>query len=85
METKSGWKRDWIEGFMTELECSTCHGARLNDSVLSVRIGNKNIYELTLLSIRDMYEFFASNKYFFTIICNNCILDPKFIKCCKIL
>ena len=62
METKSGWKRDWIEGFMTELECSTCKGARLNDSVLSVKIGGKNIYELTLLSIRDMYEFFKNLK-----------------------
>lgn len=62
METKSGWRRDWIEGFMTELECSTCHGARLNDAVLAVKIGGKNIYELTLLSIRDMYEFFKNLK-----------------------
>ena len=62
METKSGWKREWIEGFMTELECSTCHGARLNDSVLSVKIGGKNIYELTLLSIRDIYNFFNNLK-----------------------
>ena len=62
METKSGWKRDWIEGFMTELECSTCHGARLNDSVLSVKIGGKNIYELTLLSIHDIYNFFSNLK-----------------------
>ena len=62
IETKSGWRREWIEGFMTELECSTCHGARLNDSVLSVKVGNKNIYELTLLSIRDMYNFFNNLK-----------------------
>ena len=62
METKSGWRREWIEGFMTELECSSCHGARLNDSVLSVKIGGKNIYELTLLSIRDIYYFFNNLK-----------------------
>ena len=62
IETKSGWRRDWIESFMTELECSTCHGARLNDSVLSVKIGGKNIYELTLLSIRDIYNFFTNLK-----------------------
>ena len=62
METKSGWRREWIEGFMTELECSTCHGARLNDSVLSVLVGGKNIYELTLLSIREIYEFFSTLK-----------------------
>ena len=62
METKSGWRREWIEGFMTELECSSCHGARLNDSVLSVKVGGMNIYELTLLSIRDMHNFFKSLK-----------------------
>lgn len=47
IETKSGWIRDWIENFMTELPCPTCHGSRLNDSVLAVLINKKNIYELT--------------------------------------
>lgn len=58
METKSGWIRDWIENFMTELPCPTCHGARLNDSVLSVLIKGKNIYEVTKLSIDDLHKFF---------------------------
>lgn len=58
METKSGWIRDWIEQFMTELPCPTCHGARLEESVLSVLVGKKNIYELTLLSIGDLLHFF---------------------------
>ena len=62
METKSGWIRDWIEQFMTELPCPTCHGARLNDSVLSVLINKKNIYELTKLSIRDLFNFFNDLK-----------------------
>ena len=57
IETKSGWIREWIEGYMTELECPTCHGARLADHVLCVYIGNKNIYEMTKLSIGDMYDF----------------------------
>ena len=43
VETKSGWIRDWIAGYMTDLECPLCHGARLDDSVLCVKIGNKNI------------------------------------------
>lgn len=60
METKSGWIRDWIENFMTELPCPTCHGARLNDSVLSVLVGDKNIYEVTKLSIGDLHTFFNS-------------------------
>ena len=62
IETKSGWIREWIEQYMTELECPTCHGARLDSSVLSVLIGKKNIYELTKLSIRDLYDFFKSLK-----------------------
>ncbi len=62
IETKSGWIRDWIEQFMTELDCPTCHGARLDSSVLSVRVGNKNIYELTKLSIAKMGDFFANLK-----------------------
>ncbi len=57
IETKSGWIREWIEGYMTELECPTCHGARLANHVLCVYIGNKNIYEMTKLSIGDMYDF----------------------------
>lgn len=60
METKSGWIRDWIENFMTELPCPTCHGARLNDSVLSVLVGDKNIYEVTKMSIGDLHTFFNS-------------------------
>ena len=62
IETKSGWIRDWIEQFMTELECSTCHGARLNNDILSVKIGGKNIYEVTKLSIIKMYDFFNNLK-----------------------
>ena len=62
METKSGWIRDWIEGFMTELECPTCHGARLDDSILSVKVGNKDIYSLTKLSISNMITFFDNLK-----------------------
>ncbi len=57
IETKSGWIRDWIEQYMTELPCQTCKGARLDDSVLSVKINSKNIYEITLLSIRDLFDF----------------------------
>ena len=62
VETKSGWIRDWIEQYMTELPCPKCHGARLNDAVLSVLIGGKNIYELTEFSIRDLNTFLQNLK-----------------------
>ena len=57
LETKSTWIREWIEGFMTESVCPTCHGARLDESILSVLVGTKNIYELTKLSIKDMNDY----------------------------
>lgn len=62
METASQGIRDWIEGYMTELQCEECHGARLNDGVLNVYINNKNIYEITLLSIRELLEFINNLK-----------------------
>lgn len=58
METKSTWIREWIENYMTELECPSCKGARLNSSILSVLVGGINIYELTNKSIKDINKFF---------------------------
>lgn len=57
VETKSGWIREWIEQYMMEMECPTCHGSRLKDDVLSVKVGSKNIYDLTRLSIKDLKEY----------------------------
>ncbi len=62
METKSNWIREWIENYMTESVCPKCKGARLSDSVLSVLINKKNIYELTKLSIKDLKEFLSNLK-----------------------
>ena len=39
------------------MECPKCHGSRLQDAVLSVLVGNKNIYELTCMSIKDIYAY----------------------------
>lgn len=62
LETTSTWVREWIEGFMVESECPLCHGARLNEGILAVLINNKNIYDLTLLSIKDLYCFIDNLK-----------------------
>ena len=62
METSSEWIRDWLENYMIELECETCHGARLSDNVLSVKINKKDIYELTCMSIKDSLDFFNNLK-----------------------
>lgn len=62
METSSEWIREWLENYMIETECETCHGARLQDSILSVLVGNKNIYELTCMSIKELAIFFNKLK-----------------------
>jgi len=62
METSSTWIREWLENYMVESLCETCHGARLDDKVLSVYVGDKNIFELTCLSINKILEFFDNLK-----------------------
>ena len=62
LETKSGWVRDWIENFMSDSTCELCKGARLDFSVLSVKINHKNIHEVTCLSIKELYKFIENLK-----------------------
>ncbi len=62
METSSEWIRDWLERFMIETECDTCHGARLNKDVLQVKVGNKSIFEVTSMSIKELIKFFKNIK-----------------------
>ena len=62
IETTAGWVRDWIEGFMVEQECPMCHGTRLKKDILSVLINKKNIYEMTAMSIADLYDFMKNLK-----------------------
>ena len=57
VETKSTWIREWIELYMRESVCPTCRGARLGEAALSVLINNKNIYEVSCLSIRELKKF----------------------------
>ena len=62
MSTTSTWIRDWLENYMVEHTCETCHGARLNDNVLSVKLNKKNIYEVTTMSIKELIPFFKNLK-----------------------
>ena len=62
METSSTWIREWLENYMVEYECDTCHGARLSDDVLAVKIDKKNIYEVTCMSIKELLNHFNNLK-----------------------
>lgn len=58
METSSSWIRDWLENYMVEHTCESCHGARLKEEVLTVLVGEKNIHEVTCMSIKESLVFF---------------------------
>ncbi|MBP1926773.1 excinuclease ABC subunit A [Sedimentibacter acidaminivorans] len=59
IETHSAEMRERIEEYMDDTPCPDCHGARLNDISLAVKIGDKNIYEVTKLSVVKLLKFFS--------------------------
>ena len=59
-ETKSQGMRDFYEYYMSESECPECNGARLKKEVLAVRVGEKNINELTSMSIDKIKDYLNS-------------------------
>ena len=59
-ETKSQGMRDFYEYYMTNSHCTECEGARLNKTSLAVRVKDKNINELTEMSITKIKEYLES-------------------------
>ncbi len=62
VSTKSKMIRRWIEGMMSDIECETCGGKRLNPEALSVYINGLNIDDVSRLSIVDLLAFFNNLK-----------------------
>ncbi len=56
-ETSSDFTRDQMRLYMTELTCQLCHGYRLNDKALSVKINGEHIGEVSDLAINYAYDF----------------------------
>ena len=56
-ETNSPMMREFYELFMKDTECSTCHGARLSEQALAVKVHGLNIYEVTCLSIEELKKW----------------------------
>ena len=73
-ETQSKFGKEYYGSYMSESICKKCHGARLNEQVLSVKVNGLNIYELTKLSINKAYDFICNIK-----------LDPMRAEIAKIL
>ena len=62
-ETKSAGMIQFYELYMSESECPVCHGARLKKESLSVKVGTKNIKELTDMSVFHIKEYLEKLKF----------------------
>lgn len=61
-QTDSDYRRRYIEGFMSILPCPVCNGDRLKPEALSVRIGERNIRDVSRFSVGEALEFFSKMK-----------------------
>lgn len=59
-DTDSDYSRDKFEGYMRQIPCPVCRGARLKPEVLAVTLGGKNISEICELSIAECADFLKS-------------------------
>ncbi len=62
-ETTSEYVKFEIGKFMEELPCKTCHGKRLNEQALSVKIGGKDILEMSNMSVVDLLKYIGILKF----------------------
>lgn len=58
--TESDWVRDYLKRYQQEHECSTCHGKRLNDMPLSIKINGKTISDVCDMSIGKAQTWFQN-------------------------
>lgn len=56
-ETSAESTKTEYETYMRFTPCATCHGQRLKKESLAVTVGDKNIYEMTELSVRDLMDY----------------------------
>ena len=61
-ETGSDAMKQEYESFMRITPCKTCKGQRLKKESLAVTVGNRNIYEVTSLSIENLKKFMSELK-----------------------
>ncbi len=59
-ETASEMVREQLEGYMSTKACPTCHGARVKEESLFIRVGGENIDYVTRLTISEALTFFQS-------------------------
>ncbi|MCM8792613.1 MAG: excinuclease ABC subunit UvrA [Candidatus Omnitrophica bacterium] len=57
-QTESDYLKSQISRFMSDIPCSTCKGSRLKKEALSIKIKDKNIWQITQMTIHQAKEFF---------------------------
>lgn len=63
LETNSEYVREEIQKYMEVHPCSSCHGARLKPEALAIKIGEKNIHEVTTMTIEEAFQFFINLQF----------------------
>ncbi|HEU4662226.1 MAG TPA: excinuclease ABC subunit UvrA [Pseudolabrys sp.] len=58
-ETESDWAREDLQKYFTDVPCKACHGARLKPEALCVKIADKTIADVAVLSVRKAGEWFT--------------------------
>lgn len=61
-DSTSKWMIPYYESFMRDSECPACHGRRLNEAALSVRVNGLNIHEVTALTIDALLRYVEDTK-----------------------
>ena len=60
LETESDWSRDRWAGYLREIPCPGCNGARLKPEVLAVKINEKSIADVAAMSLLESVKYFET-------------------------
>jgi len=61
-ESSSEGVKQWLEGFMKQMECKECKGKRLRPEVLAITVANKSIHDVSAMSVLESNSFFHALK-----------------------
>ncbi len=62
LETSSSWNKDYYGSYMMDIVCPKCHGRRLSEIALAVKVGGLNIDEICAFTVSELYDFLKSLK-----------------------
>jgi excinuclease ABC subunit A len=60
LETESDWSRDRWAGYLREIPCPGCNGARLKPEVLAVKVNDKSIADVAAMSLLEAVKYFET-------------------------